>query len=142
MYLKNESQLQGYISKIDDSGEEYFMGGLTLTKNGYIEDGFNYLQTGFDRSGRPSLGRILANGLKHQKRYARAEQIYNYNKNVEPYRYEARMDLLHLFSEIKQYTKAKSMAIEIIRLPVKIPSPQIEGYKKKAKAYIRELENK
>jgi len=142
MYLKSESQLQGYISKIDNKGEEFFMGGLTLIKNGYINEGFDYLQTGFERSGKPSLGRVLANGLKQQKKYSQAEQIYNYNKNVEPYRYEARMDLFNLFMETKQYTKAKAMAKEIIQLPVKIPSRKIEGYKRKAKAYLRELEKK
>ncbi len=138
MYLKSESQLQGYVSKINNAGEEFFMGGLTLIKNGYVNEGFQYLQIGFERSGKPSLGRVLANGLKQQKKYAQAEKIYRYNKNVEPYRYEARMDLFNLYIETKQGTKAKAMAQEIMQLPVKIPSPLIVGYKKQAKAYLSE----
>ena len=141
MYLKSESQLQSYISKIDDKGEEFFMGGLILIKNGYVNEGFDYLQSGFERSGRPSLGRVLANGLQQQKKHTQAEKIYLYNKNVEPYRYEARMDLLNLFIETKQDAKAKAMAQEIIQLPVKIQSPKIAGYKKEAKDYLNKFDN-
>lgn len=138
MYLKGENQLQCYVSKIDNNGEEIFMGGLTLVKNGYMDEGFHYLEIGFEHSGRPSLGRVLANGLKQQKKYAQAEEIYTYNKNVEPYRYEARVDLLNLFIETKQDKKAKAIAQEIIQLPVKIPSLKIELYNKKAKKYLSE----
>ena len=142
MYLKSESQVQGYISKIDNKGEEFFMGGLSLIKNGYVNEGFQYLQIGFERSGKPSLGRVLANGLLQQKKYAQAEKIYHYNKNVEPYRYEARMDLFNLFIETKQEAKAKAMAQEIIQLPVKVASSRIEGYKRKAKQYLQGFEPK
>lgn len=142
MYLKSESQVQGYVSKIDNKGEEFFMGGLSLIKNGYVNEGFQYLQIGFERSGKPSLGRVLANGLLKQKKYAQAEKIYRYNKNVEPYRYEARMDLFNLFIETKQEAKAKAMAQEIIQLPVKVASPTIEGYKRKAKQYLQGFEPK
>jgi O-Antigen ligase len=118
MYLKSDKQLQGYISKIDNKGEEFFMGGLILIKNGFINEGFHYLQIGFERSGKPSLGRVLANGLKQQKKYSQAGEIFTYNKNVEPYRYEARMDLLNLYIETNQDAKAKEMANEIIKLRV------------------------
>ena len=136
MYLKGENQLQGYVSKIDDKGEELFMGGLILIKNGYVNEGFNYLQSGFERSGKPRLGRVLANGLKKQKKYSQAEEIFTYNKNVEPYRYEARMDLFNLYIETNQDAKAKEMANEIIKLRVKIPSAKIEEYKRVAKAHL------
>jgi len=142
IYLKGENQLQGYISKIENTGEEFFMGGLTLIKNGYVNDGFLYLEISYERSGKPSIGRILANGLQQQKKYVQAEKIFLYNKNVEPYRYEARMDLLNLFLETKQFSKAKVIATEIIQLPVKIPSPLIVEYKKNATAYLKEFETK
>jgi hypothetical protein len=56
--------------------------------------------------------------------------------NVEPYRYEARMDLLNLYIETNQDAKAKEMANEIIKLRVKIPSAKIEEYKRVAKANL------
>jgi hypothetical protein len=138
MYLKGENQLQGYLSKIDNKGEELFMGGLVLFKNGYKKEAVAYMQTGFERSGKPTLGKILANGLKKQKKYSQAEAIYRYNKNVEPYRYEARMDLFDLYVTAKQKAKAKKMAIEIINLPVKIPSATIVGFKKKVELYLNQ----
>jgi hypothetical protein len=100
------------------------------------------LEISYERSGKPSIGRILANGLQQQKKYVQAEKIFLYNKNVEPYRYEARMDLLNLFLETKQFSKAKVIATEIIQLPVKIPSPLIVEYKKNATAYLKEFETK
>lgn len=118
------------------------MGGLTLIRNGYTNEGFHYLQIGFERSGKPSLGRILAKGLQKHQKYAQAEEIYTYNKNVEPYRFEARMDLLDLFIETKQNKKAVAMAQEIVHLPVKIPSPTIENYKRTARAYLQGFEPK
>lgn len=136
-YLKGINQLKGYLSKIDTKGEECFMGGIVLMKNGYKKEGMDYMKTGFELSGKPTLGRILANSLKKQKKFAQAETIYNYNKNVEPYRYEARMDLLDLFVETNQQEKAKKMALEIINLPVKIPSKAIAAYKKKAQLYSK-----
>lgn len=142
LYLKGVSHLQGYLSKIDAKGEECFMGGFALIKNGYIEDGISNMQIGFNRSGRPSLGRILADGLQKQKKYKKAQEIYNYNKNVEPFRYEARMDLLDLFIETKQKDKATKMAQEIVHLPVKIPSATIVSFKKKAQSYFDGVEKK
>lgn len=133
--------MQGYLSKIDNKGEELFMGGIILVKNGYQKEGIVYMQTGFERSGKPSLGKIIANGLKKQKKFTAAEAIYNYNKNTEPYRYEARIDLFKLFIETKQYTKAKKMAAEIIHLPVKIHSETIVDFKKKAQLFLTEFEN-
>lgn len=135
-YLKGENQLKKYLSKIDEKGEELFMSGIILINNGYREEGINYMQKGVDRSGIPSLGRVLSEGLQRQGKYSQAEKIFIYNKNAEPYRYEARMDLLNLFIRTKQKEKAKKMALEIISLPIKIPSPKITEYKTIAKKYL------
>lgn len=134
-YLKGENQLQAYISKIEDNGEEWFMAGVVLVQNGYPKEGVHYMQIGVQRSGRPSLGKVLAEILQKQGNFAQAEKIYTYNKNAEPYRYEARMDLLHLYQESKQFKKANDMAMEIINLPVKISSPKITACKNEARQY-------
>lgn len=52
------------------------------------------------------------------------------------------MDLFDLFVTTKQNEKAKKMALEIIDLPVKIPSKTIVSFKRKAKLYLSEFENK
>lgn len=136
-YLKGVNQLENYLSKIDSKGEEKFMGGIILMKNGYQKQGVELLQAGFQLSGKPTLGRILATGLQKQKKFKQAEIIYRYNKNVEPYRFEARVDLFDLYIETDQCEKAKKIAVDIINLPVKIPSRKIIEIKLRAKLYIK-----
>lgn len=136
-YLKGENQLQGFLSKIEEKGEEYFMSGIILVNNGYKKEGIHYMQIGVQRSGKPSLGRILSEGLQKQGNYAQAESIYTYNKNAEPYRYEARMDLFDLYLKTNQIGKAKAMALEITKLPVKVPSQKIVDFKRMAKLYLK-----
>lgn len=142
MYLKGENQLQGHLSKIEEKGEELFMAGIILINNGYKKEGINYMQIGVQRSGKPSLGRIFSEGLQKQGNYTQAESIYIYNKNAEPYRYEARMDLFYLYLKTNQIEKAKKLALEIINLPVKIPSKTIVGFKRNAKLFLNEFEKK
>lgn len=141
-YLKGEQQLQSYVSKIEDNGEEWFMAGAVLAQNGYQKEGIHYMQRGIQLSGRPSLGKVLADYLQNQGDYTQAEKIYTYNKNAEPYRYEARMDLFDLYLKTKQNAKAKKMALEIINLPIKVPSASIVGFKRKAKLFLTEFEGK
>lgn len=137
MYLKGVSQLQEYVSKTENKGEEHFMAGIILINNGYQDEGISYMQIGFDISGKPSLGKILAGILQKNGDFKSAENIYKYNKNVEPYRYEARMDLFHLYVESKQIEKAKEMALEILNFPIKIRSKEIDRFKKEAEKYLK-----
>ncbi len=137
MYLKGVGQLQEYVSKTENKGEEYFMAGIILINNGYHDQGISYMQIGFDLSGKPSLGKILAGFLQKKGDFKSAENIYKYNKNVEPYRYEARMDLFHLYLKSTQIEKAKEIALEIINFPVKIKSKEIDGFKKEAENYLK-----
>lgn len=136
MYLKGISQVESYIAKIDAKGEEKFMAGVILMKNNYLNEGFDYLNQGFERSSKPSLGRMVALGFEQKKQFDKAEKIYLFNKNVEPYRFEARMDLLNLYTATKQTQKAKKMALEIVNLPVKIRSKKVDGFKNKAKEIL------
>jgi hypothetical protein len=137
MYLKGVNQLQEYVSKTENKGEEYFMAGIILMNNNYYDEGVSYMQTGFDLSGKPSLGKILAGFLQKKGNFKSAENIFKYNKNVEPYRYEARMDLFHLYLESTQIEKAKEIALEIINFPVKIKSKEIDEFKKEAENYLK-----
>jgi O-antigen ligase len=132
--LKN---IKNYITKIDAGGEELFMAGAILLKNKHHEEGISYLAQGFEHSGKPSLGKILAGFYVKQSKYNEAEQIYQYNMNVEPFRYDAHIDLFRLYIKTNQKTKAKEMAFKIILLPIKIPSEKINKYKEEAIFYLR-----
>lgn len=75
-------------------------------------------------------------------KYNKAEQIFIYNKNVEPFRFEARIDLFNLYLRTNQKEKARKTATEILDLPIKIPSKKINFYKEKAKRYLEDEQKK
>lgn len=129
-------KVESYISKIDANGEELFMAGGILLKNKNAREGISYLAKGFENSGKPSLGKILAGFYEKQGSYKKAEQIYRYNMNVEPFRYDARINLFRLFIKTNQIGKAEDMALEIINLPVKKASDKVDEYKKEAKRHL------
>jgi len=75
-------------------------------------------------------------------KYNEAEKIFTYNKNVEPFRFDARIDLLNLYLKTNQKQKARKTAKEIIDLPIKIPSKEIDLFKEKAKKYLENEQKK
>lgn len=132
---------ENYVSKIDANGEQLFMAGIIFLKNKNQEEGLSYLMNGFKQSGKPSLGKNLAKLLERMGKYDEAEKIYNYNKNVEPYRFDARIDLFNLYLKTNQNEKATEkateIATEILYLPVKIPSKKIDILKEQMKSYLK-----
>ncbi|MBZ4036831.1 O-antigen ligase family protein [Flavobacterium sp. 17A] len=140
--FSNSKVIAGYASKIDAKGEANFMAGIILLKNNNPEKGINYLVNGFKQSGKPTLGKNLAHFFERMGRYNEAEKIYIYNKNVEPFRFEARMDLFNLYLKTNQKEKARNTAKEIYDLPIKIPSKKIESLKEKAKNYFENEQKK
>ncbi|WP_343589332.1 O-antigen ligase family protein [Flavobacterium sp.] len=135
-------KIENYVSKIDANGEQFFMAGIILLKNNNYKEGINYLKNGFEKSGKPSLGQNLARLFERMDMYFEAEKIYIYNKNVEPYRFDARMDLFNLYLKTNQKEKAIKIAKEILCLPVKIPSERIKLFKEKAKMYLENEQKK
>lgn len=135
--VSNLKKTINYTSKIDANGEQFFMTGIIFLKNSKQEEGILYLTNGFEQSGKPSLGKSLASFLERMRRYDDAEKIYIYNKNVEPFRFDARIDLFYLYLKTNQKAKAKTMAIEIVKLPVKIPSNKVDKFKEEARGYLK-----
>ncbi|WP_281235324.1 O-antigen ligase family protein [Flavobacterium gelatinilyticum] len=128
--------IENYISKIDANGEQFFMAGVILLKNKHTKEGTFYLEKGFECSGKPSLGKILAGIYEKQNQFSNAEKIYIYNINAEPFRFEPRVDLFQLYVRTNQKKKAIETAKKIIDLPIKIPSDKIGTFKKEARSYI------
>lgn len=62
--------------------------------------------------------------------------------NVEPYRFDARIDLFNLYLKTNQNEKAREIATEILYLPLKIPSKKMELLKEKIKSYLKNDQNK
>lgn len=133
----NLKKTENYVSKIDANGEQLFMAGIIFLKNNYTKVGIGNLTNGFKQSGKPSLGKKLAKLFERMGNFAEAEKIYIYNKNVEPYRFDARMDLLDLYLKTNQKEKAREIAQEILSLPIKITSKKTELFKERAKKHLR-----
>ncbi|MEP6806940.1 MAG: O-antigen ligase family protein [Flavobacterium sp.] len=146
--IYNEEEISGlkktenYASKIDANGEQLFVTGIIFLKNYNREEGLKYLTNGFKQSGKPSLGKNLATIFERMGKYDEAERIYIYNKNVEPFRFDARMDLFNLYLKTNQKQKAREIAKEILYLPIKIPSKNIDLFKEKMNNYLKNEQKK
>ncbi len=149
--LVNQNKFKGYsIEKgsieeffqlshaIEDNMFSGFFIGKKLYDSGYQGEGIKYIEKAFKKSSAPKIGRVLASLYIKESNYKRAEEIYKLNINVEPYRYEGRMDLLKLFIRSNQYRKAIKLAQEIVDFPVKIPSKEVEDYKLYASKTIKQ----
>lgn len=134
--LINQKDIYTYTVKIDARGEELFLGGGILLNMGHYEEGLNFLELGFKRSGRPALARILAKMYINQDNFKKAEELYIYNIKSEPFRYQGKMDLFILYLKYNKKSKALKIAQEIRDMPVKVPSPEIDEYKKVAGQFI------
>lgn len=140
--ISDLKKTENYTSKIDANGEQLFMAGIIFLKNYNQEEGIRYLTNGFKQSGKPSLGKNLATIFERMGKYDEAERIYIYNKNVEPFRFDARMDLFNLYLKTNQKQKARELAKEILYLPIKIPSKNIDFFKEKAEYYLKNEQKK
>ncbi len=111
---------------------QYYYNGKTLFEKGFEDDAIEMLEEGFTMTAAPKIGRMLAKYHEEKGNLNRAEEIYSLNAAIEPYRYEAKIDLINLFKNSNQYQKLIDLSKEIIELPIKIPSEKIKTYKAKA----------
>ena len=119
-----------YISNAleDNIFSEYIIGEKLYHAN-YKDKGKKHMEHAFKYSSAPIIGRNLAYIYLKENNFKRAEEIFTFNKYVEPYRYEARMDLLGLMERAHEVEALLKMAQEIISLPIKIPSDKVTKYK-------------
>jgi enterochelin esterase-like enzyme len=97
---------------------------------------YQYLENAFQKSAEPRIGRYLDFEYVKKLNFSKAIALFNYNKRAEPYRYEARMDLFHLYRKKKDIVNSLKMAREISNLPVKIPSDKVKTYKNNVRKYM------
>ena len=122
------------FSKDSRSSDAYI--GRKLFKYGFEETGIKFMLKDYNATYNPSTGKFLAKYFEYKQNYKKAIELYKYNINIEPYRYEARMDLLSLLDKNNQYKEVVKLSNTIINLPIKIPSKKIDNYKKIANNYI------
>lgn len=130
----NKNTLNSFSKEVEKrkSSESYFHLGTILYKLEKKQEGLAYMEKSFEMTSAPKVGKALASYYLKEKNYKRAEEIYRFNIAVEPYRYEARMDLLSLLKKCNQYKEIVFLSQEIIDFPTKIASEKVADYKRKA----------
>ncbi|WP_379925380.1 alpha/beta hydrolase-fold protein [Mariniflexile jejuense] len=119
----------------DNLFSEYILG-KKLYDNGFKNEGIAHMEKAFKKSYAPKIGKQLAFCYIKEGDYKKAETIFRFNIHVEPYRYEPRMDLLMFLHKFNRHKEVFELSKEIINLPVKIPSKEIEKFKKTASKYV------
>ena len=117
---------------LQNNGSSDFFLGKSFYELGHKKEGYAHMEKVYKMTSAPKIGKVLAAFYLKDGNYKRAEEIYRFNIAVEPYRYEARMDLLSLLIKSNRYNEVVKLSQEIIDFPIKIPSVKIEGYKKDA----------
>ncbi len=134
-YSIEKGSLEKFINLSSAIEDNMFSGlsiGKKLYESGYQNEGKNHIDRAFKKSSAPRIGRVLAYLNIKENNFKKAEEIFKFNINVEPYRYEPRMDLISLYEKNNYYDKVIDLSKEIINLPVKIPSKKVDNYKKLA----------
>ncbi|MDG1805930.1 alpha/beta hydrolase-fold protein [Flavicella sp.] len=104
-------------------------------------DAIPFLEERLIQTSAPRIGRELAHLYYRKGNIKRTEELYKFNSLAEPYRYEARMDLLNLYLKTNNSSKANHLAKTIIDFPVKVPSKKVDYFKRKAKKVFQESKN-
>ena len=129
--------IERYTDITNLSGYQWYhqrFGDAYLQKNEYRPALFQY-QLAMERSSEPSL--FTKCGLCYQRlhRNDSCEYYYTIQQNMMPYKFMPRMALLNLYQQegdsVKMYKKAK----EILNMPVKVRSKQVDD----ARAYANKI---
>lgn len=72
-----------------------------------------------------------------KKDYQKSIHYFQWLDNYQPYLFEPKLALMHLYIELKNFKKAKEMALMITNMPPKVPSLRIEEIKKETQELIR-----
>jgi len=132
----SKTGLEELYSKVFHQGYSAYSYGNELINLGDSQKGMELMEYGFSLNKAPKLCQGLAYTNIKQGNYKRAEELLKFNIGNEPYRFEPRMDLFNLYKGLSDYEKAKIIGQEIIDLPVKIPSEEVEAFKTIAKSYL------
>jgi hypothetical protein len=86
-----------------------------------------------------SYGSILsiARAYRDHTQYANAIERYQFLTCYIPSRFLPKYELMRLYLKTKQIGQAKKMAGEIIAMPIKVPSPEVEFMRKEALNYLK-----
>lgn len=130
------SDIKTLAALLNNNTTSDFNIGRILLKAGYKKEGFQFMESSFDNTLKPDIGRKLATSYLEEGNFSRANEIYELNAGIEPFRYEPLVNLMNIQENVNDYQKLISLAQKVVELPVKIPSVKVDKYKKLAKKKI------
>ncbi len=128
------------LKYIKDEPYVQFRQGLETYYSGNIKKGIAIMENSVKKNPFVEANEILCNIYLQQEDTIKAEKLLKTNVNIEPFKFKYRNNLLIFYSEQKQYEKELAVAKEIVQLPVKIPSEEVDMYKKKANSVLKKLQ--
>ncbi|MDO5968366.1 alpha/beta hydrolase-fold protein [Flavivirga aquimarina] len=134
--LFDKEQLIRLSKPLENNRNNDFELGKALYKLGYLNESYGLMEKSFKKTSLPTNGRQLAEFYSKNGNYNRANEIYQFNINVEPYRYEPQMDHISLLEKTNNYNEIVKRSHEIIEFPVKIPSQKVNEYKELSKKRV------
>ena len=99
------------------------------------------MKKGFFELLEPRMGELLALYLNQEQMYEDAEKIYKINIGNEPFRFKPRMAYASFLGNQGRYSEQNVVLKSIVELPLKIPSKEVENYKRHASEILKRNEN-
>ena len=118
-------------------GLSEFLAGRTLFESGSYARGLVHLKHGFDQMPVPQFGQYLARAYQKNGQLKKAEDILRFNIGNQPYRFTPRIQYARFLNQQKRYAESRAVYRAILELPIKVPSAEVDAYKKEAAQGIR-----
>lgn len=139
-----DSGNQKIYYKLDESDLRYiqedpyveFLTGYEKYQENQKTEGLQMMGNSVKKDPIPKANFALADLYIQNKRYNKAEQLLKMNIGIEPSRFEPRNNLLQFYINRKSHSDKIKTATEILFLPVKKPSQEVNLYKKIARSIL------
>lgn len=138
-----EKQLKKLTTILSDNGySNFFFAETVYHKFNRKKEALLLMEKAVNKNNAPKEIKKLANYYLMQQDFKKAEELFKFNVQNEPYRYEARMDLVNLYQNTNQLKKLKLLLEEVIGFPIKVPSKEVEEYKRRCKILLNQYSSK
>lgn len=121
---------------IEDDPFVEFKFGFEKFHEGESKKGLFMMENSTKKEPIPDANLVLANLYLSQKKIMQTEKLLLSNVGIEPFKFEARDNLLRFYIETNQKDEILKTANSIINLPIKIESKKVHQYKYYAKKII------
>ncbi len=119
-----------------DNGKFLFEYGQTLSYEGKHRKAVVVLEKARQRTTDTYLYLALGDSYRELKEYDKAERMYKFAINHNPYRFYPRYVLTQLYRETDRIDEALTLAHKIVSMNIKVNSPQVEDIRREMNTFI------